>query len=250
MNILEYLVKATTKHPKITILIALLITSLALIPASNFAIDSNVESMFESDDPDIKMMEDIDERFGEQELVTVVIDCSNSNPSTAESYVETLVEKLKKDKRFKNIQYKEDFSFAGEKGILYLPEEYLLMLTDPNITLDMVNDYRISLYENPNYIVSENGKIYLINMGINVAITDAEDRESLFDDLGDLIEETKEENNDYKDLILGFTGGMMVIDYEGDKLAFGDFFLTAGITVVLILLLLLFSFKSLSIPIL
>jgi len=250
MNSLEYLVKATTKHPKTTILIALLITFLALIPVSNFAIDSNVESMFESDDPDMKMMEDIDERFGEQELVTVVIDCSNSNPSTAESYVETLVEKLKKDKRFKNIQYKEDFSFAGEKGILYLPEEYLLMLTDPNITLDMVNDYRRSLYENPNYIVSENGKIYLINMGINIVIGDMEDRESLFDDLGDLIEETKEENNDYKDLILGFTGGMMVIDYEGDKLAFGDFFLTVGITIVLILLLLLVSFKSLSIPLL
>lgn len=52
MNLLEYLVKATTKHSKITILIALQITSLALIPASNFAIDSNVESMFKSDDAD------------------------------------------------------------------------------------------------------------------------------------------------------------------------------------------------------
>jgi len=64
MNSLEYLVKATTKHPKITILIALLITFLALIPTSNFVIDSNVESMFGSDDPDMKMMEEINEIFG------------------------------------------------------------------------------------------------------------------------------------------------------------------------------------------
>lgn len=110
MNILEHLVRATTRHPLITILIVLGITALALVSALNFAIDTNIEEMFESDDPDIKMVEDVRNRFGEQEVVTVVIDCSSSSASNAQSYIEKLAEKLRKDGRFKGIQYKQDFS--------------------------------------------------------------------------------------------------------------------------------------------
>lgn len=249
MSILEYLVKATTRHPVVTILIVLGITFLALIPASNFAVDTSPEGWLESDDPDIARAEEVREQFGSQGLVTVVIDSSDSEASTAEAYVESLAESLKQDGRFKNIRYKQDLSFAGEKGILYLPKEQIAMLSHPSITLETVNSMLEEL-NNPKYIVSENGKIYLINLGISTTIRDARERESLFDYLGDLITETKKEKGDYEELDVGFTGGMMVIDYEGDKMVFEDFFRTGFITLILILILLFISFRSLSIPLL
>ena len=77
MNILEKLVKVTTGHPVITILIVLGITALALVPASNFAVDTSVESWFGEDDPAIPMAQDVKARFGTQDMATVVVDCSN-----------------------------------------------------------------------------------------------------------------------------------------------------------------------------
>jgi predicted RND superfamily exporter protein len=249
MKILEWVIEKTTTHPKSTLVVAFFITALAFVPVSNFSIDTDIKGMFESSDPNVLLMEEINDRFGEQELVTIVVDCSKSDPQSAESYIEKIVEKLKEDGRFKNIQYTNNISFAGGKEILYLPEEYLSMLLDPNITLEMINEYHHTLTDQ-RYIVSENGEIYLINMGITAELRNPEKREVLFDDLGELLEETKKEADEYSDLIVGFTGGMMIIDYEGDKLAMGDFFLTVGITLILILLLLLFSFRSISLPVL
>lgn len=253
MSVLEELVKITTKHPIITILVVLAITGFALVSASNFAVDTSIEGWFKEDDPDIKMAEEIKEQFGAQDLVTVVVDSANSDAPTAESYVELLAGKLKKDNRWKNIQYKRDINFAGEKAILYLPEEQLMALADPNIKPGMIKNLRASMLEGMDaskYIVSDNGEVCLINMGINIEMTNPKERESLFDNLGILIEETQKEDGNYKNLEVGFTGGMMVIDYEGDKMAMRDFYITAIITFTLILILLFFSFRSLSIPLL
>lgn len=80
--------------------------------------------------------------------------------------------------------------------------------------------------------------VYLVNMGPNIEMADAHERESLFDDLGSLLEETKSESKDYNNLKIGFTGGLMVIDYEGDKMAYKDFFITGAITLIFIIALL------------
>ena len=85
---MERLVKATTGHPIITILIVLGITVLALIPASNFAVDTDVESWFGENDLDITMAQDVKELFGAQNMVTVVVDCTNSDAATAEAYID------------------------------------------------------------------------------------------------------------------------------------------------------------------
>ena len=253
MRILKQLVKLTTRRPVITILVVLAITGFAFIPASNFNINTNIEEMFESDDPDVVAMDEVKDKFGEQELVTVVVDCSDSKEPFAELYIERLVEKLKEDGRFKNIQYKQDLSFIGEKKILYLPEDQIAILTNPDITLEMVEGYHTSIESEMDitrYIVSDNGMVYLVNMGVNIEMADAQERETLFNDLGSFLEETKSESKDYKNLKVGFTGGLMVIDYEGDKMAYKDFFITGAITLIFILALLFFSFRSLSIPLL
>ncbi len=249
----HHLVRATTGHPIITIVIVAAITVLALIPASKFTVESGMDAFLSTDDPDVVMAEHVKESFGEQDPVTVVVDCSNSDAASAEAYVESLVDKLREDDRWKNIRYEQDFSFVGEKGILYLPEEYLGMLANTALTSQMIEGLRASMLEKLNaskHIVSDNGKIYLINTAPNVNMRTVYERGSLLDDLGELIEQTKGEDSEYEELAVGFTGGMRIIDYEGDKMAFRDFYRTAGMTLILILALLFLSFRSLSIPLL
>jgi predicted RND superfamily exporter protein len=245
--------KAIHRHPGIAIFAVLIVTALALIPVSNFKIDSTVEGFFTSDDPDVKMAEEVRDRFGSQDLITVVVDCSYSDTSVGQAYVESLGQKLEDDARWKNIQYRYDLSFAGGKAILYLPQENLEMLTAPDIPLEVLQDSYTSLIEeanSPQYIVSENGEIFLINAGVNVDMEDSSARDAVLDDLGELIDETREESTEYESLEVGFTGGMAVIDYEGDKMVRRDFFVTGGVTLILILILLFVSFRSLSLPLL
>jgi predicted RND superfamily exporter protein len=87
MTVLESVVRFATRHPIITLLIVLGLTLLALIPASGFQIDTSMEGFLHADDPDIQALDDIGNRFGEQQLVTVVVDCSESSPSYAEAYI-------------------------------------------------------------------------------------------------------------------------------------------------------------------
>ncbi len=134
-NLLNNLVDTTTKHPLKVLLIVLFITLLALIPASKLSVDTDLESFINPDDPIIKNYTDITDEFGEQELVTVVVDCSNSNQSNAKNYVESLASKLSKDSRFRDIQYKQDMSFVGEKAFLYL--------TDDNLTFVEVQSHEL-----------------------------------------------------------------------------------------------------------
>ena len=253
MNIFEWLVKKTTRHPVKTVAIVLGITMLAAIPASNLSIDTSLEGFYKSDDPDFLAAEAVEERFGGSNMVVVVIDCSDSNAFTAKAYARALAEKLEKDSRWENVQYKQDLSFAAEKGILYLPEEQFVALTDPHAAPEMLGALQASTQEQTTtseYIVSDNKQIYLINMSFTMDEENPMERNYLLDDLGKLITETKEEDKDYKTLDVGFTGGLMVIDYEGDKMAMQDFYLTALITLILILILLFVSFRGLSIPLL
>lgn len=253
MSILESLAKVTTRHPVVTILVVLGITLLSLIPISRFNIDSSLEGFLGSDDPEIKMAQNVRDQFGEQELVTVVVDCSNSNASAAESYGLALVEELERDRRWREIRYTQDIGFVGEKAILYVSHEYLAALANPYMTPGMADELRAAIVEElntPKYIVSDNGNIYLINVGVDIDINDADERESLFDDLGILINDTKMKSADYASLEVGFTGGMSVLDYEGDKMVMRDFFRTAILTLIFILVLLTVAFRSFSTPVL
>jgi len=251
MNILERLVKAATRHPIITILIVLGITALAAIPALKLTIDTSLEGFYESDDPDFLAAEAVEEQFGGGNMVVVVIGCSDSNAYTAKAYAKALANKLEKDSHWEDVQYKKDLSFAAEKGILYLPEEQFAALMDPHAAPEMLGALPSSTLEKATlseYIVSDNKKIYLVTMGFSIDEENPMERNYLLDDLGRLITETREVDKDYEALNVGFTGGLMVIDYEGDKMAMQDIYLTAFITLILILILLFVSFRSLSLP--
>lgn len=252
-SILKPMVSWTVKHPWWTVLIVLAVTVVFMIPASQLGVDSDAMKALRSDDPDMIAMEQIEEDYGGQETVTVVVDTSKSDDDTAKAYIEDLAVELGKDDRFANIEYKVDVGFAGDKILLYLPQAQLETLKDPNTTLADLQgqiEYIQAAAGGNEYIVSEDGNIYLVNMRMNETVVRAEDRTSFFEDLKQMIEDTQEAEKSYSELEVGYTGGLMVLDYEGDQIIMKDFMLTGFITIGLLLLVLYLAFRSLTIPLL
>lgn len=255
-NPLASIANMSTRHPKKTLLIFIAITILFMIPASKLTIDTSMEGVFgegEGVPEGVKSFQEIGKEFGEQERVTIVVDCSKSEDIIAEMYLKDLAEVLKNNDWFTEVKYTQNIDFAGEKAVLYLPEENLHFLLDPEITTESAEstyNYIIETMNKPSYFVSENGEIYLLNMILNVTIDSPETRTEIFDGLYDILDDVQNSDSRYKDLEVGFTGSLVVYDYEGDKMALNDIYVSAVITLVLILILLFVSFRSISLPIL
>jgi predicted RND superfamily exporter protein len=249
---LAWIADVSTGHPWKTLFIFLAIAVILVIPASQLETDTSMESLF-GEDPDVNKHLEISEKFGEQQLITVVVDCTNSSRDVAEDYLEQLSASLRESEWFREIRYTQNMDFAGEKGILYLPEEHLYFLLDPNATTESIlqtHSAIMSQMNQPSYLVSDNGNLYLLTMNLNATIEDMETRTAIFDGLYETIDDVTATDQAFQDLEVGFTGGMDVTDYEGDKMAMDDIFMTAGITFVLILVLLFVYFRSISLPML
>jgi predicted RND superfamily exporter protein len=253
-NPLAWIVGVSTEHPGKTLLAFLIITILFLIPTSQLQIDTSMEGFFGDKNlpEEIERFEEFGEKFGEQELVTVVVDCKDpTNSEIAKRYIEDLAQNLSKDDDFRDIRYTFNFDIPEDQMILYYPKEYLVFLLDPNATVESVDAIYQQLNtvgKEPQYIVSENGNIFLINMVLNGSIESADQRTKVFDGLYDTLDDMQDSNSDYKKLDVGFTGSMAVIDYEGDKMAMQDVMITFFVTFILILILLFISFRSISLP--
>ncbi|NIP35765.1 MAG: MMPL family transporter, partial [Thermoplasmata archaeon] len=223
------------------------------VPASQLKTDTSIESLVETSDPAVAEYMRIEEEFGEQAMVTVVVDTKDSSPAVAEAYVQALAEDLRECGLFKDIRYSQDLSFAGDRAVLYIPEEALMYLLTPNLTSEEAEAFLggiVDQMNEPVYYASEDGRLYLVNMVINVSIESIEVRDEIFVTLDDVIKEAKGTNATFKDLEVGVTGSMMVLDYEGDQMALGDLMATFLLTFVLIIVLLFVSFRSLSLPLL
>lgn len=251
-NPLVWAARVSTTHPWKVLLVFTVIVILFMVPTSQMQIDSSMEGMFGEDPPrEVKKFQDVAELFGEQELVTIVVDCSDSNGTIAKMFLADLATVLGNGNDFTDIQYTQNMNFGGEKTILYLPEEYLYFVLDPNATAESVNgtyQYIVGQFNEPAYFVSENGNIYLLNMILNGSIESADQRLEIFDGLYETLDDVQDSDPIYSDLEVGFTGSIAVMDYEGDKMALNDVMVTFVITFILILILLFVSFRSISLP--
>jgi predicted RND superfamily exporter protein len=253
-NPLTALVGISAGHPKKTLLVALVVTVIFMALAANLKLDSSMEGVFGDDVPkEISDFMEVGEEFGEQELVTIVVDCESSNETNARMFLENLAQDLEGTDWFRDIQYTQNMDFAGEKTILYVPAEHLYFVMDPNATaesVDNTHEFIISSMNEPQYFISENGNIYILNMILNNTVEDVDERAEIFDGLYEILDEVQDSNPQYNDLAVGFTGSMTVMDYEGDKMALNDMYITGIVTFVLILIILFISFKSVSLPLL
>lgn len=105
-----------------------------------------------------------------------------------------------------------------------------------------------SLVTDSNYLVSDSGHIYLMIIKPRVEMDNfVESRERFFSTLKkdmDSLLDLKE----FSGIEAGFTGGTFVQDYEADMVAFQNFYSTALFTFILILGLIIISFRRFLIP--
>ena len=251
-NPLVWIVDNSVKQPKKTLLIFGLVVAFFLILFFQLKFDTSYENVIGDDGPDGMIQhQDLVEQFGEQEIATVVVDCSDSNQSNAESFVNEIATRLKNNKYFRDIDYLANLDIQNEKIPLFLPEESLNFLLDPNATIDSIEENytsQINFFNTPRFIVSENGKIYLINMIVSENLQSAEGRNKVFNNLSDTIDEVKDSDPNYQKLDVGMTGGLGMSDYEGDRMANDDMIITAVITFFAILIILYFTLRSISLP--
>ncbi len=253
-NILKWIMDVSTKHPVKVLITFIIIAVLMGGLASQLTIDTSIESAFGEDMPDdVNKFEKVSSKFGEHDTVTVVVDCSDSNRSNAEFFLQDLSSELKRSQYFTNIQYTQSMNFGENKSILYVPEEQLRFLLDPNATRESVQvaySMIMTKMNRSSYIVSENGEILLLNMILDVKIDGAKIRNEVFESLEDTLDDIQNSKERYSDLDVGYTGSMVVMDHQGDELALGDMFTSLIITFILILILLFISFRSISLPLL
>ena len=66
-----------------------------MIPASQLTIDTSLEGVFGEDPPEgVERLQEVGDEFGEQELVTIVVDYSKSNGTIAKMFLEDLAKEL------------------------------------------------------------------------------------------------------------------------------------------------------------
>lgn len=101
--------------------------------------------------------------------------------------------------------------------------------------------------EGSEYLLSDSRDTYLMIIKPNINMEDfVAEREKFFKSLDRALKEVKSEGN-YK-VEAGITGGALVQDYEADTTMFNDFYSTAVLTFVVIILFILLSFKKIIIP--
>ncbi len=251
-RLLGRMITFSTRHPGKTLLIFLAITFIFLIPTSQLTIDSSMGGMLGEDMPDeIQQFVELSELFGEQELVTVVVDATDSDEETAISYLEDLSVELEKYSYYKDIKFSQSMDFTDDQTILYLTETYLYFLLDSEASVESAQENYTLLMgtiNQPTYFVSESGNIYLLNLILNVAIDSLDIRVDVIETVKNSMVNVQNSKPLYTNLEVGYTGSMVVMDYEGDQLAMDDMAKAFVVTFIFILVLLFVSFRSLSLP--
>jgi uncharacterized protein len=182
--------------------------------------------------------------------ISVFLD--SPDPTSFSRLLEQRLSSLPADQRLLIIEkYAGLFSLQAGSS----PELGVLSESDANYLLAMLlfghleNDSSINFSAGgSNFLVSDNGDTYL--MLIKPAITMenyVDDRAAFFTTLQSILDHHLG-LTEYSSLEAGYTGGQMVIDYEGDNIAFDGFISTALITIVLILILITLSFRQLVVP--
>lgn len=235
---------------KAVVVITIALLLLAGAVASRLTIDSRLDGIIPADRPSVVAYRQIDEEFGGNDKVFIIVKSQGSNGA---AYVEALAVRLEEDNLAQGLFYKVDASLAERYGPLFLPTELYVELEnslhDPAKALQLVVTNLNQLQEvgiKSGYL--HTGDLYVMMLRPGAVVLDPVGRDVYFKGLQRAIDETLFSSPIYAGIEAGYTGGQMVLDYQSDMVAFDGFMSTAVLTFVIIIGIVIASFRRLGVP--
>lgn len=212
LNLITRYVRFASRRYKLVVFAALVLLLGSLGISSQLAVDSSLDSMLPEGNAVIDAMVTMEEEFGAQEHVIVVVK-SNGKTDAAKDYLEALARRIDDDSLAANMMYKIDMGDGQSQ-----------------------------------YVSSESGSLFLMTVTPDINMANLMDeRDEFFEALIAAIDETLERPG-FQGLEAGVTGGSIIQDYESAE-SLADGFILAGIlTLGLIIAVLILSFKRLFLP--
>ena len=209
-NFVRKYIRFAIKHYKLVVAVSAALLVLCIVFASNVVVDNNLEGLLPQENPVLASMERMEAEFdGQDEIIIAIV---SNNTESAKNFMSVL----------------------GARVQLENPAANVL--------------YRLEIGAQITYFVSESGNMYLMIVAPNIGFANFEaDRNLFFSKMQTAIDETLA-MPDFTNLEAGMAGGILIWDYESDKVMMDGFFVTAIVTLAITLVLFALSFKRLVLP--
>ena len=245
-------VRFAVRHDRVVVFCAVVLLVFAGVVAAQLTMDSRLDGIVPADRPTVIAYQTVDEEFSGNDKVYVVVK-SAAEGDVGASFVEALAARLGEDKLDQGLFYKIDISFMERFGFLFLPTELYLQLEEKlsnpvraiEFLLASLNDAGEGPMES-GYLKSDN--LYIMMLRPGSVVIDPVGRDIYFTSLQRAIDETLASSQEFSGLEAGYTGGQMVLDFQGDMVAFDGFLSTALLTLVIIIAIVVISFRRLGVP--
>lgn len=201
-------IRFSIKHHKLVVGIAVILLGVCIAIAATVTVDNSIEGLLPTGNPVLEAIERMEGEFDSQDEIIVAI--VGDGATAAKNFM----------------------SILAARVLLENPAANVL--------------YRLELGDSATYFVSDSGSMYLMTIAPNIGFANFEyDRNLFFTRTQTAIDEILA---DFPSLEAGMTGGVLIWDYESDKVMMDGFFLTAIVTLAITLGLFALSFKRFILP--
>lgn len=227
--------------------------ALSLLGLSGLGMSSNMEEMLPADSEALKASEQFNQYFDTQESGIVVV---QGQSELCESFLIDLEKKVLETELPATMFYRLDTTEFGLNSLLYIDTQTYEDLERHIEAMDQMAIQKSleslsaqaadsSDYE---YLANDQQDTYLMVIRPYLDMQNLVDsRQQFYDTVTDSIAQTLTDAR-YSELIAGLTGGVFIQDIEADAVAFDGFGPTFFVTLILIVLLLVFSFRKILLP--
>ena len=252
------------KKNKIILMISMIIFLFAVFAVSQLEIESNMEDMLPNDSESLIATQAFNKYFDSSDQMMVIITADEEyltdDPElfheTSKQFMQDFSTVLREEEYIKSVMYKIDLNEMKEFEWAFLD---LSIYKDITTAIDKTDVHTIEnilkevdqsndVADREEYIQSETEKHYM--MIIKPLIDQKnfiESREEFYTGINDHIDRLINEER-YKHLTVGLTGGAFIQDLESDKIAFDSLLETMIITISLILIVVIVFFGNLKLP--
>lgn len=241
------------KRYKAVLLLSVLLFALTVLAVANLSVSSNMEDMLPSDSEAMRAGKEFDQYFDSQDNALVVV---QGDGTLCRQYLQELEKTLLTGNLNGRFLYRLDREELKNHALLYLERSWYEKLEKAMAAADQTaigklleeasRDGSGDPYE---YLQNDAGDTYLM---VVKPLLEKDDfigsRQKFYDGLQKAIGDTLA-LPDYHGLKAGLTGGAFIQDIEADSVAFNGFASTFAVTLLIIILLLVVSYRKIVLPV-